>query len=159
MLYLFYYSFFYFKDDFYKSIDVVQILSNQLCKELNNAVSPVPDEQVDELDVSMSIKILRKHLTPNGKENTIAEELYSEISKIEDRLNLNFQARKRFRKLLFPSDKDLNNIKDSDFPTQTKDSDSRIMSLNSMIIQTPKVSLADDDVELQSIACTGMIKR
>jgi len=150
---------FYFKDDIDKSIDVIQILSDQLCKELNNVVSTKPEEQVDELDVPMSIKIIRRHLTPDGKENTISKELYSEISKIEDRLNLNFQARKRFRKLLFPSDKGLNNIEVSDFPTQTKDSDSRTMSLNSLIIRTPEVFLADDDIGLQSIACTGMIKR
>lgn len=151
---------FYFKDDLYKSIDIVNILSNQLCKELNNVVSPVPDEQIDELNVPMSIKILRKHLTPNGKDNTITKELNNEISKIEDRLNLNLQARKRFRKLLFPSDKDLNNIDEfSNFPSQTKDDDSTIMSLNSMITQTPKVSLADDDIVLQSVACTGMMKR
>ncbi|XP_003244772.1 microcephalin isoform X1 [Acyrthosiphon pisum] len=144
--------------DFYKSIDVVKILSNQLRKELNNDVGPVPDAEVDEFGVPMSIRILRKFLTPDGKENTIFKELNNEISKIEDRLNLNFQARKKFRKLLFPSDKDLNNIEDSDFPSQTKDSDSGIMPLNSMIIQTPKVSLADDDAVLQSIAYTGMIK-
>jgi len=107
----------------------------------------------------MSIRIVRKHLTPNGKENTMPKEVHSEISKIEDRLNLNFQARKKFRKLLFPSDKDLNNIEVGDFPTQTKDSDSKIITLNPMIIQTPEVSLADNDVVLQSIAYTGMIKR
>jgi len=148
---------FYFQFDFYKSIDVVQILSTQLCKELNNDVIPVPDEDVDEFDEPMSIKIIRKYLTPDGKENTNSKELNSEISKIEDRLNLNFQARKKFRMLLFPSDKDLNNIEVIDLPNQTKDSDS--VSLNSMIIQTPKVSLKDDDVVLQSIAFTGMIKR
>lgn len=144
--------------EFYNKIDVIQILSNQLRKELNNDIIPVPDEQVDELGVPMSIRIVRKHLTPNGKENTMPKEVHSEISKIEDRLNLNFQARKKFRKLLFPSDKDLNNIEVGDFPTQTKDSDSKIITLNPMIIQTPEVSLADNDVVLQSIAYTGMIK-
>ncbi|XP_060856102.1 uncharacterized protein LOC132933848 isoform X2 [Metopolophium dirhodum] len=145
---------------FYNSIDVVQILSTQLRKELNSDVIPEPDEQVDGSDVPMSIRIIRKHLTPDVKEKTISKEVHSEISKIEDRLNLNFEARKKFRKLLFPCDKDLNNIEVGDFPTQTKDSDSRIMSLNSMnsMIQTPTLSLADNDIVLQSIAYTGMIK-
>jgi len=107
----------------------------------------------------MSIQIIRTYLTPDGKNNTNSKKLNSEISEIEDRLNLNFQARKKFRKLLFPSDKDINNIEVSNFPTQTKDSDSRIMDLNSTIIQTPKVSLEDDDKVLQSIAFTGMMKR
>jgi len=66
----------------------------------------------------MSIKILRKYLTPNGNENTTSTELDSELAKIEDRLNLNSQDRQRFRKLLFPSDKNLNNMNDvSDFPS------------------------------------------
>jgi len=138
----------------------MNILSDQLCKELNEVVTRVPKEQIDESDVPISIKILRKHLTPDGKENLISNELYDQIAKIEDRLNLNFQARKKFRKLLFPSNKDLNKIYEiSDFPIQTKDSNSTKMLINSMMIQTPNVCFADDYITLQSIACTGMIKR
>jgi len=94
------------------------MLSDQLCKVLNKIDSPVPDDQIDELYIPMSLKVLRKYLTPNGKENTTCTELDSELAKIEDRLNLNSQARQRFRKLLFPSDNNLNNMSNvSDFPT------------------------------------------
>lgn len=94
------------------------MLSDQLCKVLNKIDSPVPDDQIDELYIPMSLKVLRKYLTPNGKENTTCTELDSELAKIEDRLNLNSQARQRFRKLLFPSDKNLNNMSNvSDFPS------------------------------------------
>lgn len=114
---------------------------------------------MDESNVPIPISILRKHLTPDGKENTTSKKLDSKIVKIEERLNLNFQARKRFRKLLFPSDEDLNNIHEvTNFPTQTKDSNSR-MPINSTIYQTPKDSFADNNnIVLQSIACTGMTK-
>jgi len=139
----------------------VNLLSDQLCRELKKVVSPpVPDEQIDELNVPMSIQILRKHLTPDGKDNTISKEVYTQITKIGDRLNLNFQARKRLHKLLFPSDKDLNKVYEvHDFDTQTKDSGSKTMSINSMTIQTPVVFLEDDDIMLQSITCTGIIKK
>jgi len=66
----------------------------------------------------MSIKVLRKYLTPNEKENTTSTELDNELAKIEERLNLNVQARQRFRKLLFPSKGNLNNTSNvSDFPS------------------------------------------
>lgn len=148
------------QDDFYKHKDIVDKLSDQLCQVLNKVDSLIPDEQIDELNVPMSIKTLRKHLTPEGKENTTSKELYSQIAKIEEQLNLNFQARKRFRKLLFPTDEDLNNICEiSDFPTQTKDGDSSIKTSNSVTFQTSNVFLEDDDIDLHSsIACTGMIK-
>lgn len=150
---------FHFKDDLYKPNDIENILSDQLCKELKKVVSPVPDDQIDELNVPIPIKILRNHLTPDVIENTIPKDVYGQIAKIEDRLNLNFQAKKRFRMLLFPSDKDLNNIDEiSDLSTQTKDNDSRTMSINSMTIREPEVFL-DDDFRVQSIACTGIIKR
>lgn len=114
---------------------------------------------MDGLNVPIPIIILRTHLTPDGKENTTFKKLDSQIVKIEEQLNLSFQARKRLRKLLFPSDEDLNNIHEvTDFPTQTKDSNSR-MSINSTIDQTPKDSFADNNIVLQSIACTGMTKR
>uniref|UniRef100_A0A2H8TMI7 Microcephalin n=1 Tax=Melanaphis sacchari TaxID=742174 RepID=A0A2H8TMI7_9HEMI len=104
--------------DPYKTNDVVNILSDQLCKVLNKIDSPVPDDQIEDLYIPMSIKVLRKYLTPNGKENTTYTELDSELAKIEERLNLNFQARQRFRKLLFPSDKNLYNTSTvSDFPS------------------------------------------
>ncbi|KAL4143649.1 hypothetical protein QTP88_005960 [Uroleucon formosanum] len=102
----------------YETNDIVNMLSDQLCKVLNKIDSPVPDDQIDELYIPMSLKVLRKYLTPNGKENTTCTELDSELAKIEDRLNLNSQARQRFRKLLFPSDKNLNNMSNvSDFPS------------------------------------------
>jgi len=85
---------------------------------LNKIDSPIPDDQIDELYIPMSLKVLRKYLTPNGKENTSSTELNSELAKIEDRLNLNDQARQRFRKLLFPPENNLNNMSDvSDFPS------------------------------------------
>lgn len=70
----------------------------------------------------MSIKTLRKYLTPKGRENKTPVELYSDLVQIEDRLNLNSKARQRLRKLLFPSDKELHNISldisdVSDFPS------------------------------------------
>lgn len=66
----------------------------------------------------MSIKVIRKYLTPQGRENKSLTELDSELIKIEDRLKLNSQARQRFRKLLFPMDKELNNMSIvSDFPS------------------------------------------
>ncbi|KAF0741929.1 microcephalin isoform X1 [Aphis craccivora] len=146
------------QDDIYKSNSFVNILSDDICKVLNESDNPVPDELLDDSNVPIPIRMLRTHLTPNGKENTAFEKLDSQIVKIEEQLNLNFQARKRFRKLLFPSDKDLNNIHEvTDFPTQTKDSDFR-MSINSTIDQTPKDSFVDNNIVLQSIACTGMTK-
>ncbi|XP_060877830.1 uncharacterized protein LOC132950410 isoform X2 [Metopolophium dirhodum] len=102
----------------YETNDIVNMLSDKLCKVLNKINSPVPDDQIDEIYIPMSLKVLRKYLTPNGKENTTCTELDSELAKIEDRLNLNTQARQRFRKLLFPSDKNLNNMSNvSDFPS------------------------------------------
>ncbi|XP_022182377.1 uncharacterized protein LOC111042164 [Myzus persicae] len=149
---------FHFKDDLYKPNDIENILSDQLCKELKKVVSPVPDDQIDELNVPIPIKILRNHLTPDVIVNTIPKDVYGQIAKIEYRFNFNFQAKKRFRMLLFPSDKDLNNIDEiSDLSTQTKDNDSRTMSINSMTIREPEVFL-DDDFRVQSIACTGIIK-
>ncbi|XP_026819681.1 uncharacterized protein LOC113558423 [Rhopalosiphum maidis] len=145
------------QDDFHKPEHIVNIVSDQICKLLNKTDSPVPDEKLEELNVP--IRIIRKHLTPDGKENTTSKILDGQIAKIEDQLKLNFQARKRFRKLLFPSDEVINNIQEViDFPTQTEDSNSKKMSINSTIIQTPKDFLADNSVVLQSIACTGMMK-
>lgn len=78
----------------------------------------MPDEQIDELYIPMSIKTLRKYLTPKGTENKTPTELNSDLVQIEDRLNLNSQARQRLRKLLFPSDKELHNMSNiSDFPS------------------------------------------
>lgn len=66
----------------------------------------------------MSIKVLRKYLTPSGKENATSTELDSELNKIEERLNLNPQARQRFHKLLFPSNTNLKDTSSvSDFPS------------------------------------------
>jgi len=101
---------FYFKDDVYKPSNILNTLSDDLCKVWNEVDSPLPDEQIDELNIPISIRILRKYLTPDGKENTTSKKFNSQIVQIEDRLNLNFRARKQFRKLLFPSDEDLNNI-------------------------------------------------
>jgi len=76
------------------------------------------DDKIDELYLPMSIKQLRKYLTPKGKNNRTSVELDSDLIKIEDRLNLNSQARHRLRKLLFPSNKELYNMSiDSDFPS------------------------------------------
>jgi len=78
----------------------------------------MPDDKLDELYLPMSIKLLRKYLTPKEKENKSSVELNSDLVKIEDRLNLNSQARQRLRKLLFPSDKELYNMSIvSDFPS------------------------------------------
>ncbi|XP_060847460.1 uncharacterized protein LOC132927023 [Rhopalosiphum padi] len=144
-------------DDLHKPDHIVNIVSDDVHKVLNMTDNPVSDEKLEELIVP--IRIIRKYLTPAGKENTTSKILDSQIAKIEDQLNLNFQARKRFRKLLFPSDEDINNIQEvMNSPTQTKDSNSKNMSVNSTIIQTPKDSLADNSVVLQSIACTGMMK-
>lgn len=80
--------------------------------------SPWFDAEVNELYIPMSIKLLRKYLTPKDKDIKTPAELNSDIAKIEDRLNLNSQARQRLRKLLFPSDKNVNDISViSDFPT------------------------------------------
>lgn len=66
----------------------------------------------------MSIKVLRKLLTPKEKENKTPTEINSELLKIEDRLDLNLVARRRLRKLLFPSNNELQNMSVvSDFPT------------------------------------------
>lgn len=77
----------------------------------------MPDDNIDELYLPMSIKILRKYLTPKGSENKTPAALDSDLLKIEDRLNLNSRARQRLRKLLFP-DMNLSNISNvSDFPS------------------------------------------
>jgi len=126
---------------------------------LNKFDDCVLDEQIDKLNVPMSILLLRKHLIPDGKENITSKELNSQLAKIENQLNLSPQAKRCFRKLLFPSNKDINNINKVDyFPTQTKDMDSRIMSRNSTILETQKAFPANIGV-LQSITCTGIIKR
>lgn len=93
------------------------MLSNQLSKVLTTYDSPIIEEEIDELYLPMSIKILRKFLTPNGQES-ITPELNSDLIQIEDRLNLNPLARKRLRKLLFTSDKEVINMSiESDFPS------------------------------------------
>lgn len=112
-----YVLFIFFQDNPDKIKDIISILSDQLCRVLNTD-SPIPDEQTSELYFPMSIKILRKYLTPKGNENKTPLELDSDIIKIEDRLNLNAHARQRLRKLLFPCDKELQNMSTtSDFPT------------------------------------------
>lgn len=78
----------------------------------------MPKEQTDELYFPMPIKVLRKYLTPKGTENKTPIELDSDLVKIENQLNLNYEARQRLRKLLFPSDKELHNVSiTSDFPS------------------------------------------
>lgn len=39
----------------------------------------LPDEQIDKLNVPVPIRILRKHITPNEKENTTSKKLNSQI--------------------------------------------------------------------------------
>jgi len=120
------------------------MLSDQLCKVLNKIDSPVPDDQIDEIYIPMSLKVLRKYLTPNGKENTTCTELDSELAKIENRLNLNSQARQRFRKLLFPSDKNLNNTSNvSDFPSPSPEK--LRISAPSRLISTKKKKTTFDN--------------
>lgn len=76
------------------------------------------DEEINNLYVPMCIKIMRKYLTPEGKDKKSSIELDSEILQIENRLKLNSRARLRFRKLLFPLDEELNNMSiERDFPS------------------------------------------
>lgn len=93
--------------------------SNNLYNLLNAQDSPYLDEEeISELYVPMSIKILRKYLTPKETDNEAPSELDNDLIEIENRLKLNPQARQRFRKLLFNSNKDLNNTSIiSDFPS------------------------------------------
>lgn len=96
---------------------MISILSDQLCTYLNTS-SPFSDEEIEEIYLPMSIKVLRKILTPNNTEKKTTVELDSDLVKIEDRLNLNKKARQRLRKLLFPSDNELLEMSTvSDFPT------------------------------------------
>lgn len=96
---------------------MISILADQLCTYLNTS-SPIPDEEIEEIYLPMSIKVLRKILTPNTMERKTPIELDSDLVKIEDRLNLNIKARQRLRKLLFPSDKEFLELSVvSDFPT------------------------------------------
>ncbi|XP_050533488.1 microcephalin-like isoform X2 [Daktulosphaira vitifoliae] len=104
-------------EDPFKTNDIISVLSDQLSKVLNTNDSPISDDHVDELYLPMSIKLLRKYLTPKGSENKTPAALDSDLIKIEDRLKLNSRARQRLRKLLFP-DVDLSNVSNiSDFPT------------------------------------------
>lgn len=94
------------------------MLSNQLSKVLTTYDSSIIEEEIDELYLPMSIKVLRKFLTPKGQENITPLELNSDLVQIEDRLNLNPIARQRLRKLLFTSDKEVINLSvESDFPS------------------------------------------
>lgn len=96
---------------------MISIISDQLCKYLNTS-SPVPDEEIEELYLPMSIKVLKKMLTPKEMEKKTYIELDSDLVKIENRLNLNIKARQRLRKLLFPSDKELLDMSSTnDFPS------------------------------------------
>ncbi|XP_001949045.2 uncharacterized protein LOC100168837 [Acyrthosiphon pisum] len=135
----------------YETNDIVNMLSDQLCKVLNKIDSPVPDDQIDELYIPMSLKVLRKYLTPNGKENTNCTELESELAKIEDRLNLNSQARQRFRKLLFPSDKNLNNVSNvSDFPSPSPEK-LRISAPSRLISTKKRKTLIDINTNTKNL--------
>ncbi|VVC30412.1 BRCT domain [Cinara cedri] len=99
--------------------NIITILSDQLCKVLNTNDSPMPNKNIDELYLPMSIKQLRKILTPSEKENKTPTKFDSDLVQIEDCLNLNSQARRRLRKLLFPTT-ELPNLtidSDSDFPS------------------------------------------
>lgn len=98
----------------------------------------------------MSIKVLRNYLTPKGKENTTCTELDSELAKIEDRLNLNSQARQRFRKLLFPSDKNLNNMSNvSDFPSPSPEK-LRISAPSRLISTKKRKTMIDNKLLLNT---------
>lgn len=69
----------------------------------------------------MTVKPIRN--TPRGRDNISSAELDTEFLKIEDHLKLNFQARKRFRKLLFPLNEELNDTsikRDITSPTTQK---------------------------------------
>lgn len=88
-----------------------------MCKVLNTNDSPIADKNIDELYLPMSIKQLRKILTPNEKENKTPTKFNSDLLQIEDCLNLNTQARRRLRKLLFPTTELSNTSIDSNFPS------------------------------------------
>lgn len=129
----------------------------------------MPDDKIDELYLPMSIKLLRKYLTPKGKENKTSAELDSDLIKIEDQLNLNSHARQRLRKLLFPPDKELNDMSSvSDFPSPSpqklrisaparlintnkrkKICDEKVLSQNTKVIngeKTPEKYIVKDNV-------------
>lgn len=129
----------------------------------------MPDDKIDELYLPMSIKLLRKYLTPKGKENKTSAELDSDLIKIEDQLNLNSHARQRLRKLLFPPDKELNDMSIvSDFPSPSpqklrisaparlintnkrkKICDEKVLSQNTKVIngeKTPEKYIVKDNV-------------
>lgn len=74
-------------------------------------------KNIDELYLPMSIKQLRKILSPNEKENKMPSNFDNDLLQIEDCLNLNTQARRRLRKLLFPPAELPNTSIDSDFPS------------------------------------------
>lgn len=75
------------------------------------------DKNIDELYLPMSIKQLRKIMTPHEKENKTPSKFDNELLQIEDCLNLNTQARRRLRKLLFPLSELPNTSIDSNFPS------------------------------------------
>lgn len=106
-------KFLFFQDN------IIPGFSNHLYHLLNNQDSPhLDDEEISELYIPLSIKILRKYLTPKGIENKAPSDLDNDLIEIEDRLKLNSQARNRFRRLLFNENKDLNNVSIiSDFPS------------------------------------------
>ncbi|XP_025420751.1 uncharacterized protein LOC112690864 isoform X2 [Sipha flava] len=97
-----------------KNLDnIANGFSNNLYDLLNAQDSPYLDEkEISELYIPMSIKTLRKYLTPKDTENKTPSELDDDLIEIENQLKLNSQARQRFRRLLFNSNKDI-----SDFPS------------------------------------------
>lgn len=66
-------------------------------------------EVVSEDYVPLAIKIIRRYIIPEGKKRKSPSEINDHLIEIEHELKLNYEARKRLRRLLFSSNKDLNN--------------------------------------------------
>lgn len=109
---------------------------NALSKSLHESLSFDNSHKVKSAgnrDRSVPIKIIRKWLTPIGRNYKETTALNDDIINYENYFQLNSIERIRFRKSLYPSDRYLNNIKN--------------------------MKLDCDTVDIQSIACTGLTKR
>lgn len=120
---------------------MISIISEPLCEYLNVIEYDKQEKQTLELcGPPLSVKVIRKILTPKGINNTSTSEINTDLVKIEDRLKLNSQKRKRLRKLLFPSNEELLNMSiNDDFSMSTQN-----LSINSL----HKLSSSEKQIEL-----------
>lgn len=116
---------------------------------------PPSSIDIEQQNLPLAIKALRYRLTPQRKEEKTPKELNSDLVKIEERLNLDLVARKRLRRLLFPSINELQNISDLPTPSPPK------IEINDPAKLTTAKEQKTVRVKesLQTIACSGMTKR